>query len=62
MNNRSPGKNTSGCGPGKHVRLQISETIDKALSMAIVETNAEEEERALGTVDRGNNVSVRGER
>jgi hypothetical protein len=27
--------------PGKQVRLQMPETIDKALSMAIITTNAE---------------------
>ena len=44
--------------PGKHVRLQMPENIDRALNMVIIATNAENEEKALGTVDRGNNVKV----
>jgi len=44
--------------PGKHVRLQMPENIDRALNMAVIATNAEKEERALGTVDRGNNARV----
>ena len=44
--------------PGKHVRLHMPENIDRALSMAIVATNAEKEERALGTADRGSNTRV----
>jgi hypothetical protein len=34
--------------PGRHLRMQMPENIDKALHMAIVVTNAEKEERALG--------------
>ena len=34
--------------PGKHVRLQMPDNVDKALNMAIVATNAEREEKALG--------------
>ena len=34
--------------PGKHVRMQMPDNVDKALNMAIVATNAEREEKALG--------------
>ena len=44
--------------PGKHVRLQMLENVDKALHMAIIATSAEKEEKALGTTDRGNNARV----
>jgi len=44
--------------PRKHVRLQMPENVDRALNMAIVATNAEKEERELGTVDRGNSARV----
>jgi len=36
----------------------MPETIDRALNMAIIATNAENEEKALGTTNRGNNVKV----
>jgi len=39
--------------PGKHVRLQMPESIDRALNMAIIATNAEKEENALGREDWG---------
>jgi hypothetical protein len=44
--------------PGKHVRLQMPENIDKALNMAIVVTNAEREEKALSREDRGTTAKV----
>ena len=44
--------------PGKHVRLQMPDNIDKGLSMAIVATNAENGERALGREDRGTSAKV----
>ena len=44
--------------PGKHVRLQMPDNIDKTLSMAIVATNAEKEEKALGRQDRGTSAKV----
>ena len=44
--------------PGKQVRLQMPETIDKALNMAIVATTAEREERSSAGADRGNNARV----
>ena len=44
--------------PGKHVRLQMPDNVDRALHMAIIATNADNEEKALGTADRGNNVKV----
>jgi hypothetical protein len=44
--------------PGKHIRLQMPENIDKALNKAIVATNAEREERALNKEDRGTNARV----
>jgi len=36
----------------------MPENVDRALNMAIIATNAEKEERALGTIDRGNNERV----
>jgi len=45
--------NGLGGAPGKHVRLQMPENIDRALNMAIIATNAEREEKALGKEDRG---------
>jgi DNA-binding phage protein len=45
---------------GKHVRLQISGIIDRALNMAIVATNAEREEKALGREERGTSAKVNG--
>ena len=44
--------------PGKQVRLQMPETIDKALNMAIIATNAEKEERASARDDRGTSAKV----
>jgi len=44
--------------PGKQVRLQMPETIDKALNMAIVATNAEKEERNSAREDRGTSAKV----
>jgi hypothetical protein len=44
--------------PGKQVRLQMPETIDKALNMAIIATNAEKEEKASVRKDRGTNARV----
>ena len=44
--------------PGKQVRLQMPETIDKALNMPIVVTNAEQEEKAVGREDRGSSAKV----
>jgi len=44
--------------PGKQVRLQMPETIDKALNMAIIATNAEREERHSAREDRGTNARV----
>jgi len=44
--------------PGKHVRLQMPENIDKALNMAIIATNAEKEEKALSREDRGTSARV----
>jgi len=41
--------------PGKQVRMQMPENIDKALNMAIVATNAEKEEKASVREDRGTN-------
>jgi hypothetical protein len=41
--------------PGKQVRLQMPEIIDRALNMAIVATNADKEENAS---DRGINTRV----
>jgi len=36
----------------------MPENIDRALNMATIATNAEKEEKALGTVDWGNNARV----
>ena len=50
--------------PGRQVRLQMPYTIDKALNMAIVATNADREDRA-SREDRGANrqvFAVRGNR
>ena len=44
--------------PGKQVRLQMPETIDKALNMAIIATNAEREEKASARDDLGTSVRV----
>jgi len=44
--------------PGKQVRLQMPETIDKALNMAIVATNAERDERYSAREDWGRNARV----
>jgi len=44
--------------PGKQVRLQMPETVDKALNMAIVATNAEKEERNSAREDRGTIAKV----
>ena len=43
--------------PGRQVRLQMPDTIDKALNMAIVATNADKEDRA-SREDRGLNKRV----
>jgi hypothetical protein len=44
--------------PGKHVKMQMPETIDQALHMAIVATNVDREEKALCREDRGGNTRV----
>ena len=44
--------------PGNQVRLQMPDTIDKALNMAIIATNAEREEKTSARDDRGTNVRV----
>jgi hypothetical protein len=44
--------------PGKQVRMQMPETIEKALNMAIVATNAEQEEKASGREDQGQSAKV----
>jgi hypothetical protein len=44
--------------PGKQVRLQMPGTLDKALNMAIIATNAEKEERNSAKEDRGSNAKV----
>jgi hypothetical protein len=44
--------------PGKHVRLKMPGNIDGALNMAIVATNAEREEKALGREERGTSAKV----
>jgi len=44
--------------PGKHVRLQMPASIDRALNMVIVATNAEREEKTLGKEDRGKSAQV----
>ena len=51
--------------PGRQVRLQMPDTIEKALSMAIITTHADKEDRALQREDRGVNrrvFAVRGDR
>jgi hypothetical protein len=51
--------------PGKHVRLQMPDTIDKALNMAIVATNVETSERDGNRNERAskqNVFAVRGDR
>jgi hypothetical protein len=40
--------------PGKQIRLQMPKTIDKALNMAIIATNAEKEEKEFCTRRPGN--------
>jgi len=45
-------------GPGRQVRLQMPDNVDKALNMAIVATNGENEERASGREDRGTSAKV----
>ena len=44
--------------PGKQVRMQMPDNIDKALNMAIVATNAEKEEKTLVKEDRGVSAKV----
>jgi hypothetical protein len=44
--------------PGKQVRLQVPDTVDKALNMAIVAINADREERNTLREDRGFNRKV----
>jgi hypothetical protein len=44
--------------PGKQVRLQMPETIDKALNMAMIATNAKKEEKTAVQEDRGVNAKV----
>jgi hypothetical protein len=44
--------------PGRQVRLQMPDTVDKALNMAIVATHAEQEERVLQREERGINKKV----
>jgi hypothetical protein len=44
--------------PGKQVRMQMPETIDKALHMARIATNAEQEEKASAREDRGANDRI----
>jgi hypothetical protein len=39
--------------PARQVRLQMPDTVDKALNMAIVATHAEQEDRVLQRDDRG---------
>ena len=51
--------------PGRQVRLQMPDTIDKAMNMAIIATHADTEDRALQREDRGVNrrvFGVRGDR
>ena len=50
--------NRLGGPPGRQVRLQMPENIDKPLNMAIIATNAEREEKALTRDDRGTNTRV----
>jgi len=45
-------------GPGRQVRSQKPDHIDKALNMAIRATNAEKQERASGREDRGTSAKV----
>jgi len=44
--------------PGRHVRMQMPDNVDKALIMAIVATNAEREDKALRREDRGESAKV----
>ena len=44
--------------PGRHVRMQMPDNIDKALNMALVATNAAKEEKAVNKDDRGANARV----
>jgi hypothetical protein len=44
--------------PGRQVRLQMPETVDKALNKAIVATNADKEERMLLCEDQGTSKQV----
>ena len=44
--------------PGKHVRLQMPGNTDTALNVAIVVTNAEREEKALGREERRTSAKV----
>jgi trans-aconitate methyltransferase len=48
--------------PGKHVRMQMPDNVDKASNMAIVATNAEREEKTFGREDREISASVHGRR
>jgi hypothetical protein len=43
---------------GRQVNLQMSDTIDKALNMAIIATNADKEDRTSQREDRGQNRQV----
>jgi hypothetical protein len=43
---------------GRHVQLQMLKTIDKALNMAIIATNADKEEKASVRDDQGSNIRV----
>jgi hypothetical protein len=43
---------------GRHVRLQMPKTIDKALNMAIIATNADKEEKVSVRDDWGSNIRV----
>jgi hypothetical protein len=44
--------------PGRHLRMQMPDHIDKALNMAIVATNAEKEEKASVREEQGMNARV----
>ena len=44
--------------PGKQVRLQMAETIEKTLNMAIIATNAEKEEKASARDDLGTGARI----
>lgn len=44
--------------PGRQVRLQMPETIDKTLNMAITATNAEKKEKASAREERGSSAKV----